>query len=73
MFGSYRKKKKKKLTLHEQLYERSSLARETGAAIHLAPNCHGILRRLGIYPEEFGANPVCGVSIPRTNSMCESI
>lgn len=45
-----------------QLYERSTLAKEVGAAIHLAPNCHGILRRLGIFPESFGANPVHGVS-----------
>ena len=31
-------------------------ANETGAAIHLAPNANGILRRLGIYAETFGAN-----------------
>ena len=29
---------------------------ETGAAIHLAPNCNGVLRRLGLLPETFGAN-----------------
>ncbi|KAL2135111.1 hypothetical protein VTI74DRAFT_9704 [Chaetomium olivicolor] len=44
------------------LFERSRLAQETGAAIHLAPNCHGILRRLGVFPETFGANPVNGVT-----------
>ncbi|EKJ74975.1 hypothetical protein NXS19_008499 [Fusarium pseudograminearum] len=44
------------------LFERSQLAREVGAAIHLAPNCHGILRRFGVYPETFGANPVEGIS-----------
>ncbi|KAF4980023.1 hypothetical protein FZEAL_3885 [Fusarium zealandicum] len=44
------------------LFERSQLAKETGAAIHLAPNCHGILRRLGVFPETFGANPVKGVT-----------
>ncbi|SPQ25596.1 acde7633-ccef-48d4-adfa-3a9f8766258e [Thermothielavioides terrestris] len=44
------------------LFERSQLARETGAAIHLAPNCHGILRRLGVLPETFGANPVQGMT-----------
>ncbi|KAF5006425.1 hypothetical protein FDECE_7185 [Fusarium decemcellulare] len=44
------------------LFERSQLAKETGAAIHLAPNCHGILRRLGVFPETFGANPVNGVT-----------
>ncbi|KAF1357093.1 hypothetical protein BDV97DRAFT_286555 [Delphinella strobiligena] len=31
-------------------------ANETGAAIHLAPNANGILRRLGLYAESFGAN-----------------
>lgn len=31
-------------------------ANETGAAIHLAPNCNGILRRFGLKPENFGAN-----------------
>ncbi|RSL46606.1 hypothetical protein CEP53_010276 [Fusarium sp. AF-6] len=44
------------------LFERSHLAKETGAAIHLAPNCHGILRRFGVFPETFGANPVNGVT-----------
>ncbi|OQN99701.1 hypothetical protein B0A48_14471 [Cryoendolithus antarcticus] len=38
------------------LFERSQLARETGAAIHLAPNSNGILRRLGIFAEKFGSN-----------------
>jgi 2-polyprenyl-6-methoxyphenol hydroxylase-like FAD-dependent oxidoreductase len=31
-------------------------ANETGAAIHLAPNSNGILRRLGLRPDRFGAN-----------------
>lgn len=31
-------------------------ASETGAAIHLAPNANGLLRRWGMYPETFGAN-----------------
>ncbi|KAH6844537.1 hypothetical protein B0I37DRAFT_398203 [Chaetomium sp. MPI-CAGE-AT-0009] len=44
------------------LFERSQLAQETGAAIHLAPNCHSILRRFGVFPEVFGANPVHGVT-----------
>ncbi|KAK2764508.1 hypothetical protein FQN54_009203 [Arachnomyces sp. PD_36] len=38
------------------IFEQSKFANETGAAIHLAPNCNGILRRLGIYAEDFGAN-----------------
>ncbi|KAM3065714.1 hypothetical protein ACMFMG_011417 [Clarireedia jacksonii] len=39
-----------------QVFEQSAFGRETGAAIHLAPNANGILRRLGIFAEEFGAN-----------------
>ncbi|KAL2812178.1 hypothetical protein BJX63DRAFT_397188 [Aspergillus granulosus] len=38
------------------IFEQSQLATETGAAIHLAPNANGLLRRLGIFAEEFGAN-----------------
>lgn len=38
-----------------QLYEQSRLANETGAAVHLQPNCNGVLRRWGIFAEEFGA------------------
>lgn len=41
---------------HVTLLEQRSEANETGAAIHLAPNCNGILRRLGLYAERFGAN-----------------
>jgi 2-polyprenyl-6-methoxyphenol hydroxylase-like FAD-dependent oxidoreductase len=29
-----------------------------GAAVHLAPNSNGILRRWGIFAEEFGGNPM---------------
>ena len=42
---------------HVQIFEQSRFATETGAALHLAPNANGILRRLGIFPEDFGANP----------------
>ncbi|KAF2684638.1 FAD binding domain-containing protein [Lentithecium fluviatile CBS 122367] len=41
-----------------QIFEQSAFARETGAAIHLAPNANGVLRRLGIFAESFGANPM---------------
>ncbi|OBT71915.1 hypothetical protein VF21_09213 [Pseudogymnoascus sp. 05NY08] len=37
------------------LYEQSQFASEVGAAIHLAPNSNGILRRYGIMAEDFGA------------------
>ncbi|KAJ5109584.1 hypothetical protein N7532_002229, partial [Penicillium argentinense] len=34
--------------------EKSSFLRETGAAIHLPPNCTALLRWMGVNPEEFG-------------------
>ncbi|CAK7207214.1 hypothetical protein SEUCBS139899_010023 [Sporothrix eucalyptigena] len=46
---------------HVTLFERSQLVQEVGAAIHLAPNCHGILKRFGIVPETFGANALLGI------------
>ncbi|KAH7252821.1 hypothetical protein BKA59DRAFT_436996 [Fusarium tricinctum] len=44
------------------LLERSQLAQESGAAMHLAPNCHGILKRFGIFPETVGANRTQGIT-----------
>ncbi|KAJ9604708.1 hypothetical protein H2200_010822 [Cladophialophora chaetospira] len=38
------------------LLEQSRFAQELGAAVHLAPNSNGVLRRLGIKAEDFGAN-----------------
>lgn len=38
-----------------KIYEQSRFANETGAAVHLAPNSNGVLRRWGIYAEKFGA------------------
>ncbi|KAL1865425.1 hypothetical protein VTK73DRAFT_5255 [Phialemonium thermophilum] len=43
------------------LFERSQLCQEVGSAVHLAPNCVGLLRRLGIEPETFGANRMRGL------------
>ncbi|KAF7529416.1 hypothetical protein G7054_g9855 [Neopestalotiopsis clavispora] len=37
-----------------KIFEQSSFANETGAAVHLAPNSNGVLRRWGIFAEEFG-------------------
>ncbi|KAK4986152.1 hypothetical protein LTR50_005524 [Elasticomyces elasticus] len=42
------------------LFEQSRFANETGAAIHLAPNCNGILRRLGLFAEDIGGNLMLG-------------
>lgn len=41
--------------IFSQLYEQSRLANEIGAAVHLAPNSNGVLRRWGIFAEESGA------------------
>lgn len=53
-----------------QLFEQSQFASELGAAIHLAPNANGILRRLGVFPEKFGANPMRQVCLRRANASC---
>lgn len=37
-----------------EIFEQSKMAQETGAAIHLAPNSNGLLRRMGLYAEDFG-------------------
>lgn len=44
-----------------EVFEQSRLAQETGAAIHLAPNANGLLRRLGLMAEGFGAVECMGV------------
>lgn len=38
-----------------EVYEQSRFTNETGAAVHLAPNSNGVLRRWGIFAEKFGA------------------
>ncbi|KAI0540031.1 hypothetical protein GGR58DRAFT_512043 [Xylaria digitata] len=43
-----------------ELYEQSKSVAEIGAAIHLAPNSNGILRRWGILAETFGGNNADG-------------
>ncbi|KAH6949523.1 hypothetical protein DER45DRAFT_624039 [Fusarium avenaceum] len=41
---------------HVTLLEQSRFANEVGAAMHLAPNANGLLRRINIYAENIGAN-----------------
>lgn len=41
---------------HVTLLEQSRFANEVGAAMHLAPNANGLLRRVGLFAEEIGAN-----------------
>lgn len=49
------------ITLRQQghdvtLLESSKFSNETGAAIHMAPNANGLLRRMGLYLEDVGGN-----------------
>lgn len=37
-----------------QIFEKSRLHGEIGAAVYSAPNCTAALGHLGIYPEEIG-------------------
>ncbi|KAK6583711.1 hypothetical protein PZA11_003441 [Diplocarpon coronariae] len=39
-----------------EIFESSRFATETGAAIHIPPNANGLLRRMGMVPEDHGAN-----------------
>jgi hypothetical protein len=48
------------------VFEKSALAKEAGAALHLAPNANGLLRRLGIHADEYGANLMLGVGLDLT-------
>lgn len=47
---------------HVTILEKSSFLQEAGAAIHLGPNCSGILYRLGMEPEAVGANLMNGMA-----------
>lgn len=38
------------------LLEASTFSNETGAAIHMAPNANGLLRRMGLHLEDVGGN-----------------
>lgn len=40
---------------HVDIFEQSKLSQETGAAIHLASNCNGLLRKMGLFAEHTGA------------------
>ena len=40
----------------QQVFEQSRFARETGAAVHIAPNANGVLKRLGVHAEDIEAN-----------------
>lgn len=41
---------------HVQVFEQSRFATETGAAVHIAPNANGVLKRLGVHAEDIEAN-----------------
>lgn len=48
---------------HVTIIESSKFSNETGAAIHIAPNANGLLRRLGVFVEDFGANECRGIRV----------
>lgn len=50
-----------------QIFESSRFASETGAAIHIPSNVNGLLRRMGLIPEDHGANQCEWVSEYRPN------
>ncbi|KAB8298738.1 hypothetical protein EYC80_000913 [Monilinia laxa] len=50
-----------------EIFEQSRLASETGAAINIPSNVNGLLRRLGMIPEDHGANLTEWISEYRPN------
>ncbi|KAI7278407.1 FAD/NAD(P)-binding domain-containing protein [Hortaea werneckii] len=54
-----------------ELFEQSKMSQETGAAIHLASNCNGLLRRMGLFAEDLGAVECTTVKefLPHTAAM----
>ena len=50
------------LTLPE-IYEQSRFAQELGAAVHMAPNAHGLFKTLGVDLAATGANEVQFVGV----------
>jgi hypothetical protein len=51
-----------------KIFEKSALAKEAGAALHLSPNANGLLRRLGIHADKHGANLLLGVKVSLLNT-----
>ena len=52
-----------------QIYEQSRFGRELGAAVHMAPNAHGLFHKLGIDLAATGANEVQIVGTPKPISV----
>ena len=55
---------------HVQIFEQSSFAREAGAAVHIAPNANGILKRLGLRTEDIEANKMERVGVSLMRELC---
>jgi 2-polyprenyl-6-methoxyphenol hydroxylase-like FAD-dependent oxidoreductase len=53
------------------IFEQSRLSQETGAAIHLASNCNGLLRRMGLMAENIGGVECTDVReyLPHNNQL----
>lgn len=47
---------------HVEIFEQSRMAQETGAAIHIAPNCNGLLKRLGMDARKHGSVEMYGIT-----------
>lgn len=47
--------------LGEQIFEKSTLHREIGAALYVAPNCTAALGHLDVHPEDYKGNYYRGV------------
>lgn len=41
-----------------KIFEQSSFAKELGAAVHIPPNAHGLVKKMGVDPAATGANEV---------------
>ncbi|CAD6445992.1 4bd1029e-6596-4cb5-8ac0-288fb0066c50 [Sclerotinia trifoliorum] len=50
-----------------EIFEQSRLASEVGAAIHIPSNVNGLLRRMGMVPEDHGANLIEWISEYKSN------
>jgi hypothetical protein len=54
-----------------KVYEQSRFATETGAAIHIAPNANGLLKRIGVYADHIGGNLMERVRAELIWSYCD--
>ena len=58
---------------HVEVFERSALLKEYGAAISIGPNASAVLRRLGVFLENYGGTPLNGVRLFKDEALVKSI